>query len=111
MNKDLKAEKRTINLTYTDSKGVPLELVFDLTPGGPARILNAVWNGYVNLYGNFGMTLTLHDDGFSISTSTGVGYDAEDLEELAGVLATLGDIKDDVLVDVDTLENVFLGRK
>lgn len=111
MKEDFKAGKHTINLTYTDRKGTPMELTFDLTPGGPGRILNAVWNGYVNVYGGLGMLLTLNDDGFHTTTRTGMTYDAEDLEELAGVLATLVDIKDDVLADVDTLENVFIGRK
>lgn len=110
MNEDFKATKHTLNLLYKDGKGSDMELVFEITPGGPGRIVRAMWNGQ-DLKVYLGVDLKLSDDGFELHTTTRMAYDDKDITLMAGVLTTMEAIKIDVLADVDNIENVFLGRK
>lgn len=110
MHEDFKATTHTLNLLYKDGKGSEMELTFDVTPGGPGRVVQATWNDQ-DLKERLGVELRLSDDGFELHTATRMTYDNEDLTLMAGVLATMQVIKADVLADVNNIENVFLGRK
>ena len=110
MKEDFKALTHQLNLVYEDDKGSEMALSFDITPGGPGRIMRAVWNNK-DLRELLGVDLRVSEYGFELHTTTCMAYDHEDITLMAGVLATMEAIKTDVLADVDNIENVFLGRK
>lgn len=110
MHEDFKALTHRLNLVYKDGKGSEMELTFNITPGGPGRIVQATWNGQ-DLKAHLGVELRLSDEGFELHTTTRMSYDDDDITLMAGVLATMQVIKADVLADVNNIENVFIGYR
>lgn len=110
MNEDFKALTHTLNLLYKDGRGSEMELTFNITPGGPGRIVRATWNDK-DLKERLGVELRLSDEGFELHATTRMAYDDEDITLMAGVLATMQVIKADVLADVNNIENVFIGHR